>query len=32
MKNDVIAFSELPVPYYERNPWEDDYSEPEGGD
>lgn len=32
MKNDVIAFRELPVPYYERNPWEDDDSEPEEGD
>ena len=32
MKNDVIAFRELPVPYYERNPWEDDDNEPEEGD
>lgn len=34
MKNDVIAFRELPQPYapkYERKPWEDD-SEPEEGD
>lgn len=32
MKNDVIAFRELPVPYYERNPLEDDDNEPEEGD
>lgn len=32
MKNDVIAFRELPQPYdpkYERKPWEDDDSDPE---
>ena len=32
MKNDVIAFRELPQPYdpkYERKPWDDDDSEPE---
>lgn len=35
MKNDVIAFRELPQPYapkYERKPWDDDDSEPEEGD
>lgn len=32
MKNDVIAFRELPDPYYERNPWDNDDSESEEGD
>lgn len=35
MKNDVIAFRELPKPYnpkYERKPWDDDDSESEEGD
>lgn len=35
MKNDVIAFRELPEPYdlkYECKPWDDDDSEPEEGD